>query len=332
MFEEVINFLKRHSSLVITTHEGPDADGLGAEIAFSQICREMGIKYRILNSSEIPERFVYMDPRREVQVWDKSTDITNTDNSALIILDASDEYNIGDIREFIPVASEVFLIDHHDRPPLTGLKGLIDGTASSTCEIMADLAEAAGITLDNVSCTAVYSGICYDTGSFIFPKTTARTFRVALKLVEAGIVPFKINHELNETATIGALLLNQKVLATLKLRNDNRVAIQILHKEDLETYHAHIEDAEAFINVPLKAKDILVSVLVKETNEGQIRCSLRSKGEINVSKIAQIFGGGGHVTASGFRSSLSIEDTLARVLEKITLALEQYDRSSGSNQ
>jgi phosphoesterase RecJ-like protein len=100
------------------------------------------------------------------------------------------------------------------------------------------------------------------------------------------------------------------------------VAVQILRKEDLENSGAYFEDAEPFINVPLKSRDIMVSVLVKQNHEGQIRCSLRSKGEVNVSKIAQSFGGGGHVSASGFRSNDSIEDTLAKVMAKIDDILE----------
>ncbi|MCL2479278.1 MAG: bifunctional oligoribonuclease/PAP phosphatase NrnA, partial [Treponema sp.] len=324
--DEVLDFLKRHSSLIITTHDTSDADGLGAEIAVLQICREKGIRSRILNSSDTPLRFAFMDPQKIVEVYDKTAYSQNGFDSALMILDSSDEYNIGEIRELIPCAREVFIIDHHDHAPTEGLKGLIDSTASSTCEIITELAETAGVKLDPVSCAAIYAGISYDTGSFIYPKTTARTFCAALRMVEGGAVPNRINHELNETASIGALLLNQRVLSTLKIKNGNRVAVQIMHKEDLETFGANIEDAEEFINIPLKSRDIIVSVLIKENREGQIRCSLRSKGEINVSKIARIFGGGGHVTASGFKSPLGIGETLTGVLEKITAALELMDQ------
>ena len=141
--------------------------------------------------------------------------------------------------------------------------------------------------------------------------------------METGVNPYKIYHELNETADTGSLLLNQRVISTLKILNNNRIAVQILRKQDLEDTETHIEDAENFINVPLKTKEILVSVLIKETGEKQLRCSLRSKGQINVSEIAQFFGGGGHAAASGFRSSLSIEETMEKVLEKINLALEK---------
>jgi phosphoesterase RecJ-like protein len=117
------------------------------------------------------------------------------------------------------------------------------------------------------------------------------------------------------------LLLQKQVLSTLEIRNEGRVAVQVLRKEDLTATGAYLEDADSLINIPLKSKGIEVSVLVKENLEGQVRCSLRSKGELNVSKIAQSFGGGGHVSAAGFKSSECIEETLTKVLDKITDAL-----------
>jgi phosphoesterase RecJ-like protein len=238
-----------------------------------------------------------------------------------VILDTSDEYNIGKVREFVSQALEVFVIDHHEPNQFNSWDGYIDKTASSTCEMVVEIANAAGIVLNQVSALAAYAGIIYDTGSFAYSKTTARTFRAALSLVEAGVNPYSVYHELYETASTGALILQKQVLSTLELRNGGRVAVQILRKKDLENFRASFEDAENFINIPLRSRDIMVSVLVKENREGQIRCSLRSKGKVNVSKIAQAFGGGGHVSAAGFRSKVSIEETLSGVLEKITAVL-----------
>jgi phosphoesterase RecJ-like protein len=101
------------------------------------------------------------------------------------------------------------------------------------------------------------------------------------------------------------------------MHSEGRIAVQILRKEDLKSTGATIEDAEQFINLPLRSKDVKVSILIKESGEGPLRCSLRSKGEVNVSKIAQQFSGGGHATAAGFKSKLSIEQTLETLLNKI---------------
>jgi phosphoesterase RecJ-like protein len=323
MSDEVLNFLKRKPSVILTTHEVPDADGLGSELALAQICRELGKNCRIINAGPMADRYYFMDPQREVETLDKKRDKKDFEQSVLIIIDCPDEYQIGAIKEFVPLALDVLVIDHHEIAPLSPWKAFIDSSASSTCELIAEIAEAAGIKLNPVSSAALFAGISYDTGSFAYPKTTIRTFKAALKLIEDGVNPYSIYHELNETYAVGALLLRKQVFSTLQIKNEGRVAVQILRKEDLETTKTRIEDAEPFINIPLMADEILISVMIKENTEGSIRCSLRSKGNINVSKIAQAFGGGGHVTASGFRSSLSIEETLSRVLDKITLALDE---------
>jgi phosphoesterase RecJ-like protein len=322
MTDNVLKFLKKHNSLALTTHEGADADGLGAELVFAQICRAMGKSVRIFNTAPTTERFAFIDPHNEIEVWDASVPAEIPKNTALVILDTSDEYNIGKVKEFVSQALEVFIIDHHEPNQFSAWDGYIDRTASSTCEMVIEIANAAGVALNEVSAAAAYAGIIYDTGSFAYSKTTARTFRAALSLVEAGVNPYRIYHELYETASTEALLLQQQVLSTLELRNEGRVAVQILRKRDLEASRASIEDAENFINVPLRSKDIMVSVLVKENREGQVRCSLRSKGKVNVSKIAQAFSGGGHVSAAGFRSKGSVEETLSGVLEKITAVLD----------
>ncbi|MDR1239172.1 MAG: bifunctional oligoribonuclease/PAP phosphatase NrnA, partial [Treponema sp.] len=217
---------------------------------------------------------------------------------------------------------ETFVIDHHEPAPFSVLSGLIDSTASSTCEIMVEAAQAAGITLDLDTATAAFAGLSYDTGSFAYVKTTARTFRAALSLIETGVVPAHVYRELNENASLGALLLRRQVLSTLEICAGGRAAVLTLRKEDLESTGADFEDAETFINIPMQAGGIEASILVKENREGKVRCSLRSKGAVNVSKIAQQFGGGGHVTAAGFRSSYSIEDTLKQVMERITPLLK----------
>jgi phosphoesterase RecJ-like protein len=327
MTDKVLKFLKRHNSLVLTTHEGADADGLGSELVFAQICRELGKKVRIFNTAPVTEHYAFMDPQKEIEVWNPSLAGEISKNTALVILDTSDEYNIGKVKEFVSQALEVFVIDHHEPNKFSNWEGYIDKTAASTCEMVIEVANAAGVVLNQVSAVAAYAGIIYDTGSFAYSKTTVRTFRAALSLVEAGVNPYSIYHELYENASTAALLLQQQVLSTLELRNGGRVAVQILRKRDLEASQASIEDADNFINVPLRSRDVMVSVLVKENREGLIRCSLRSKGKVNVSKIARIFGGGGHVSAAGFKSKNSIEETLSGVMEKITAVL---DNGSGS--
>ena len=320
MANAVFEFLKRHSSLVITTHDNSDADGLGAEKVFSQIAQALGKEVKIINPCPIPEKYRFIDPGNVIEVWQEAQ---FPQGSALVILDTADEYNIGEMREMILWVPEVFVIDHHEPSKLSKLKGYIDPSASSTSEMIVELALEAGVTLNLENAAAAYAGIVYDTGFFAYPKTTQRTFKAALSLVEAGVNPYIIYRELNESSTIAAINLQKTVLSSLEFHNQGRVALQMLRKEDLETCGAHYEDAENLINIPMKCGEIEVSILVKENREGQIRCSLRSKGNVNVSKIAQSLGGGGHVTAAGFKSSLGLQETVGLTLKKVAENLDK---------
>ena len=317
MTNSVFDFIKRHSSIIITTHDRADADGLGAEKGFAYIAGKMGKQVRIVNSSPVPDNFRFMDQDNTIEVWSELKEKLPS-GAAMVIVDTTDEYNIGDLRDLIPIASEIFVIDHHEPNQFCTFNGYVDHTASSTCELIVELATEAGIKLTPECAAAAYAGLVYDTGFFAYTKTSVRSFRTALTLVEAGVNPYWIYRELNESSSNGALLLQKQVFSALEIYDGGRVAVQILRKEALEETGARFEDAENFINVPLKSRQIEVSVLIKENKEGQIRCSLRSKGKVNVSKIAQTLGGGGHVTAAGFKSPVGIEETLNKVLSLIS--------------
>ncbi|GHV81191.1 bifunctional oligoribonuclease and PAP phosphatase NrnA [Spirochaetia bacterium] len=323
--QKILNFIANNTCFALTTHDGADADGIGAEIAMVYILKHLGKTVRVLNASPVPERFRFMDGGRLVEIWDPKTHGGIPGKSALIILDTSDEFNTGAMKDIIPQFQAVMVIDHHDLNPHSTLEGYIDPSAAATCEMMVDIAGALGIAVDRETAVALYAGLIYDSGSFAYSKTTIRTFNAASVLVLAGASPYEIYGKLNESISTASLLLQRQVLSTLILHCGNRVAALTLRKEDLAATGAHFEDAEPLVNIPLKSKEILVSIMVKENSEGKIRCSLRSKGMggVNVSKIAQQFSGGGHALAAGFCSEFTFEETLTRVLETVQDALEK---------
>lgn len=321
MVNPVFEFLERHSSFIITTHENPDPDGLGAEKVFSQIAASMGKKARIVNSDPVLGKFSFIDHDNSIEIWGNLSEPLPKD-AALVILDTANENNIGDLREFLACTPEVFVIDHHELGKQSMQNGYVDPLASSTCELMVELAQQAGVTLSAGNAVAAYTGIVYDTGFFAYSKTTIRTFKAALALVESGVKPYEVYRSLVENASSTVLELQKKVLSSLKIYNKGRIAVQFLRKADLESCNANPEDSENFINIPMKSKEVEVSVFVKENKEGKVRCSLRSKGGVNVSKIAQSLGGGGHVCAAGFKSPNNIKETLALVLKKINEELD----------
>jgi phosphoesterase RecJ-like protein len=320
--QTIADFIDKNTRFVLTTHDTPDADGIGAELVLAFILEGLGKEAVILNASAVPDRFRFMDPLNRVGVWDQERHGALPGTSVLIILDTSDEFYTGAMKDLIPLFREAMTIDHHELNPHSTLRGYIDPGSAATCEMILELAEHYHTKLDRVHATAAFAGISYDSGSFSYSKTTARTFRAARILVEAGALPYEIHGWLNESSSTASLLLQSRVIAGLTLHCGGRAAVMTLRREDIAATGALFEDAESFVNIPLKSRGVLVSILLKENEEGKIRCSLRSKGAVNVSKIAQWFSGGGHALAAGFRSDATLEETMEQALQKTREALD----------
>ncbi len=323
MFDNVLSFFNKHNSFILTTHSPPDADGLGAEIAIASILKKIGKKVSVINAEPIPELFKFMDSSSLTEIWSDEKHSKLLENSAIMVLDTSEEFLIGSMRKVLKKSKEVFYIDHHEPKQNVTLHGLLDPTATSVAELSIELACAMGIELNAQEAAAVYAGIVYDSGFFAYPKTSLRTFKAALKAVEWGVQPNAIYRQLVENVSCAAILLKKQVLSTLKFYEDKKIAVMTIRKEDFENTGAVFEDAENIINIPIAAREVEISLILKEKSEGEVRCSLRSKGKVNVSKIAQEFGGGGHVTAAGFRCSVSMEEIFEKLLSVLKERLRE---------
>jgi phosphoesterase RecJ-like protein len=312
-------FVHRNDLFILTTHDPADADGLGAQMVVACILRKQGKQFHILNASPIPKHFKFMDPQGLVEQWDGAQHGQLPEKAAIIMVDTADLHNIGGMRDPVCRAKEIFIIDHHEKLSGSGFSGICDSSAASTCELAVELAIAAAVTLDTKAAFAAYVGIAYDTGFFAYPKTSARTFNVALTLLGLGIQPNDVYRHLHENTSSAELLLQKRALESLSLHCSGKVAVQFLRLGDFAETGTSSDETEGFVNFPFKSRDIVVSLFFKEKSEGKVNCSLRSKvGTIDVSKIAYEFGGGGHKNAAGFKSALSIDQILALTLAKIS--------------
>ena len=317
--EAVIEFINKYDKFIITAHETPDGDALGSEYAMLLALRKLGKTARILNADPAPQKFAFVSSGDEFEVLVRKEQIPeDIDEYGLFILDVNDINNIGQVATLIlPRVKEYFIVDHHDSETVQLSKNHIEQNASSTCEILYLLFREMKLELDLPMAQALYMGILYDTGSFIYPKTTAVTFEIAHDLVSLGVQPNQTYVSVYESNSISSLVLMSKVLATLELHYDNQVAVQTMSQELLRTAGAAYEESDLLINIPLRSADVRVSVFFKENLEGIKRCSLRSKGNIDVAAIAQSLGGGGHKTAAGFKCLRPFDVMKVEILEML---------------
>ena len=317
--QAVIDFIQKYDKFIITAHETPDGDALGSEYAMLLALRKLGKTARILNADPAPQKFAFIAACGEFEVLLRSEQIPeDIAEYGLFILDVNDINNIGQVATLVlPRVKEYFIVDHHDSETVQLSKNHIEQNASSTCEILYTLFREMQLELDLPIARALYMGILYDTGSFIYPKTTAFTFKIAHDLVKLGVQPNETYVSVYESNSISSLVLMSRVLSTLELHYDNHVAVQTMTQDLLRDAGATYEESDLLINIPLRSGDIRVSVFFKENLEGVKRCSLRSKGNIDVATIAQSLGGGGHKTAAGFKCVRPFDVMKVEILEML---------------
>ena len=301
--QPAIDFVTRTSRFIITAHETPDADAVGSECAMLRALKALGKEALILNADPTPRKFTFIDPDSIIGVLKQDDQLPeDIAQYSLLVLDTNDVNNIGQIaRMVLPKVREHFIIDHHEQDGDLLAGNVVVKSASSTSEILYQLFNELAVPIDFQIARALFTGIVFDTGSFVYPKTTALTFDVARDLVSRGVEPNVVYSKLYESNSVSALLLESRVLSTLELRYDNHVSILTMRRQTIVESGADYEEADQLINIPLRSQDVRVSIFFKENMEGLLRCSLRSKGNINVAAIAQSFGGGGHKTAAGFK-------------------------------
>jgi len=314
--EETILFFKNNDKFLLASHESPDADGLGAQYALTLALKEMGKTTIALNADAYSEKYRFIDQQQIIQNLDTfDIKMANLEGFTLILLDTNDIHYAGNIAV---LAKEhkmpVFVIDHHELDSNRNIRGYTIREASSSCELVFSLLQAMSIAIKPDVAQALFTGIVYDTGSFAYSKTSARTMEVGSALLATGVKADNVHKALYESSSIHALLLKKQVLGTLELELDNQVAFQTMTLATLAQSGASYIDAEDLINIPMQCKTVEVSILVKEADNGHLRCSLRGKGKINVAALAQNFGGGGHKNAAGFRSPWPLADLKGKML------------------
>ena len=193
----------------------------------------------------------------------------------------------------------VINIDHHPGNTNFGAINWFDERAAACGEMVFDVIEALGVTLTPEIATHIYVAILTDTGGFHFSHITPRTFEICRRCTEAGAQPEAIARAVYDSSTMGRLRLMGAVLHNLEFEGNGRAALAALTLQLLQDTGATHEDSDGLINVPLTVREIQAVAFFKEIEPGSFRISLRSKGDVDVNRVANVFGGGGHKNAAG---------------------------------
>lgn len=322
-------FVRKWDRFVLTSHKEPDADATGSEYGLYHALRALGKSAVIINQDRPETKFIYYQTENVFFTLDDTSLIPDGD-FAIVVLDTGDLDHIGRVVDVLfPKAREVFFIDHHNfgRAANT-FPSLIDADRAATAEIVYELYQHWNLPIRTDVAFALFTGLVFDTGSFIYPKTSTRSFAIAKNLMELGVKPKEVHTQLYEQLTPERLKLLAEVQSGMELILDDRIAVQTVTQAILNRTGATLADSDNMINYPLKCKSVVVSVFFKELEDAMVKVSLRSKPPYDVGIFAQSWGGGGHSTASGFVCAAGLDQVKPKVLNRLCEFVRSHDEAT----
>jgi phosphoesterase RecJ-like protein len=305
--------LQRHR-FVITSHARPDGDAIGSQLAMAFALRALGKDVQLVGADPAPPQFQTFPGVSDIQL----SPTVNGQFDAAIVMECGDLSRTG-VEGFDKYF--VINIDHHPGNKSYGAINWFDPGAAACSELVFDVIDALGVALTPEIATHIYIAILTDTGGFHFSHITPRTFEICRRCTEAGAQPEAIARAVYDSNTMGRLRLMGAVLHSLEFEGDGRAALAALTLKLLEETGATHEDADGLINIPLTVKDIQAVAFFKEIASNDFRISLRSKGNVDVNRVANVFGGGGHKNAAGCSLNGVYPDVRRKIVDELTKVL-----------
>ena len=305
MIEEISKIIHSHDSFVVVSHVRPDGDSLGSQLALALMLQTLGKQVDVLSHDPVPARYRDLPGAEQVRV---ATQISQP-REVTFVLECSniDRPGIGGLD-----TGFVVNIDHHHSTQPFGDLSWIDPSACAVGQMIYRLMKALGVGLTPQIATNIYVAILTDTGSFQFSSTTADTFRIAAELADHGAEVSKIAMQVFHRNPVEKVRSMGRILSGMELDASGRIVCTVLWQKDWESAGGE-DDVEGLVNYPLTIEGIDVSVFLRELGDSSFRVSMRSKNEVDVSRVATRFGGGGHMKAAGCQmtgSAAAVRDQL----------------------
>ena len=313
-YVKALELIEKSRYILIVTHINPDPDSIGSALALSNLFYENRIKHKVFNvSKDLPQNLNF------ISRFEKITDILPPFYDLVISVDCGTYKRLGfEVPKNIPIIN----FDHHISNDNFGAINIVDSYKSSTAELVFEFFKYNGLYITKESATALYVGIYDDTLAFSLSRCDEDTFKKVNFLVECGASPSYIANKLLRSDSLAKYRIIPKVLDSLELFSEGKIATIYALEEWFKQTGANSRDCEDALDMIMSMAVVKIAFFVRFTN-GVCRVSLRSKGDIDVAKIAMIFDGGGHFNAAG--CSLNISD----VIEAKNLILKEVIKVYG---
>jgi phosphoesterase RecJ-like protein len=302
------SLIDRNDSFLISSHQSLDGDCVGSQLSFYWYLTSLGKRAVMYNHDPVPPKFMFL-PGAGAMV----TTLPGEPFDVLVVLDCSNLTRLGwDTGKF--AGGPIINIDHHRDNASFGTVNIVEVGAAATGEIITRFFDEQGIAYPPEIAEALYTAVLTDTGGFRFPNTTSGILHLCGTLAEKGAVPPKIYDKVYASNSPAGLLLQSRIWSSLKFYFNGRVCSLEMPMSVLDELGALYSDSEGMVDITTTAAGVQVGIMTKYTDT-ETHFSLRSRGMVDVGRIAQkIPGGGGHSSAAGCTLQLPLDRALAAML------------------
>ncbi len=303
----VAGLLQRAGSVIIASHRDPDGDALGATLGLMHMLKGAGKNVTVYSAGPLPEEYAFLPG------VDGLTGQVSEEYDLAVLVDCHDAQRVGPLgSDVIASAGDWVAIDHHRGEAPDAGAAWIDTTYAAVCQMLVDLAEDMDWAIGPEAAACLFVGIQTDTGSFRYSNTTPQALLAASKLVAAGAEPWAISQEVYATRPVRLKLLG-RVMDGVETYARGRLAVAKVSLADLDKVRAQAQDLEQAVEAIRGIPGVQVAVLLRQTEDGLVKLSMRSRGLVDVAAVARGLGGGGHHNAAGARVEGSLDDVAAKI-------------------
>jgi len=315
--KKVAQEIRKHKSFLITAHTSPEGDAIGAELAFYHLLKKLGKRVVIVNEDPTPVEYDFLPGRENIVVY--TPKLENIYFDCMAVLDCSDLSRTGEVRKLNKNNKPVINIDHHISNDNFGTVNLVDTAASSASEIVYRLFKEMHVEIDRKSALVLYVGMMTDTGSFRYSNTSSFTHQATGELMRFGFDVRSIYRNIYENIPYFDMQFLIKILKDMHLSADGKIGWVEIPAKLLRHKKLSFDLSDHILSFLRSIKDIQAVALFRENlgYKKEIRVNLRSSGKVDVNKIAQAFGGGGHKAASGCTIIGKLSDVRRKVVAKL---------------
>jgi len=322
-FQKAIELINKSESILITTHTKPDGDACGCIAAMCDALGALGKNEKSLMLSPVSQWYEFLFAE-QVPVLGEDVQLEEliqgrfSEFDLIVIVDTNSYSQLPKFDQYLKQTDKpVLVIDHHVTTDGLGTVELVESQAAATALIVHDLFKYARWPISKKIAQALFVAVATDTGWFQFSNTDSRVFQNCAELIEAGANPMELYRDLYQNFSPERFKLLATMLNSLELHFDGRYATQYLRQQDFKQTGASYNDTENFINEYKRIGSVEIAALFVELRNGQIRCSMRGTGSIDVRNIMQKFGGGGHAMAAACTLDGPLEDAKNKIQAEI---------------